>query len=285
MFELSPLIESFGSLEMGLIVCLILGFCIGIISAMFGIGGGFIITPFFHAGVGLSASHSVSSSTGQIPLMAAMACWDYYKKNLIEFKAAIAFLITAVPSAQVIAHYVILFETSVWGSEIIWRGHSRADVIVILSYIIIIGLFGIYNVYKSYQLQSETEQFEPLVNVNKRIYVDLSFGLIFGASSALLGIGGGFLAVPYFLYVHGLKPVSAVATSMFCIFITSSITTLHYLWSGEIFFGLSLILALGSILGVRIGTRIAVKLPAHILFKLFAGFQLCVLFLYCYFKI
>ena len=285
LFDLTPIAEAFGSYEIGLVVCLILGFGIGIISAMFGIGGGFIITPFFHAGVGLSASHSVASSTGQIPLMAAMACWDYYKKKLIAFKASLVFLLTAVPSAQIIAYYVVYFETSDWGSNIVWRTHTKADLIVIIAYIIIIGILGIYNVYKSLKLNKNDESIEPLYKGKKLEWVNAISGIIFGASAALLGIGGGFLAVPFFIYVHGLKPVNAIATSMFCILVTSTITTLQYLWSGEIFFGLSLIIALGSIVGVKIGTRMAVKLPSHILFRLFAAFQLIVVVIYMALKI
>ena len=285
MFDISPIYETFGSYGLGVPLCLIIGFGIGIISAMFGIGGGFIITPFFHAGMGLSASHSVASSTGQIPLMAAIACWDYYKKKLIAFKAVWLFLITAIPSAQIIAYYVIEFETSKWGAQLVWRSHTRADLIVIIAYAIIIGLLGLYNVYKSLQLKKEKESLDPLYSGTKLELVNAFSGFIFGSSSALLGIGGGFLAVPFFIYIHGLKPVNAVATSMFCIFITTTITTIHYLWSGEIYVGLSLILALGSIAGVRLGTRMAIKLPSHILFRLFAAFQLIVVIIYLYFKV
>ena len=101
----------------------------------------------------------------------------------------------------------------------------------------------------------------------------------------MLGIGGGFLAVPFFIYVHGFKPINAVATSMFCILVTSTLTTLHYLWIGEIYIGLSLILALSSVIGAKLGVKVAVKLKSDLLLKLFALLQLIVVIIYIYIKV
>jgi uncharacterized membrane protein YfcA len=82
-----------------------------------------------------------------------------------------------------------------------------------------------------------------------------------------------------------MKPINAVATSMFCILITSSITSLHYLWLGEIYFGLSLVLALSSIIGAILGTKIAVKISPKLLLKSFAFLQLGVVVIYIYIKL
>ena len=285
LFDLTPLISEFGSMELGIIICLILGFFIGIISAMFGIGGGFIVTPFFHAGMGLSASHAVASSMGQMPLMAAFACWEYFKKNLIHFKAALYFLATAVPSAQIIAYWVSDIQNSEWGKNIIWNGLSTSDLGILVLYAIIIGGLGIYNLYRSFGLKDENENVKPMYKGNTLNVVSLLSGVIFGLISVVLGIGGGFLAVPFFIYIHGLKPINAIATSMFCILITSTITTLHYLWLGEIYIGLSLILALSSVFGALLGTKVAVKLAPSLLLKLFALLQLSVVIAYIYIKL
>ena len=285
LFDLTPLTAQFGSLELGILICLVLGFFVGIISGMLGIGGGFIITPFFHAGLGLSASHAVASSMGQMPLMATFACWEYFKKNLISFKTALFFLITAIPSAQYVAHWVAKIQNSEFGSKPVWNGLSSADVIILISFTFIIGTIGLYNIYRSYGLKADDSNLKPMFKGNGLNIVSLISGIIFGIVSVILGIGGGFLAVPFFIYVHGLKPINAVATSMFCIFITSSITSLHYLWLGEIYFGLSLVLALSSIIGAILGTKIAIKLSPDILLKSFAILQLGVVVIYTYIKL
>lgn len=285
LFDLAPLTSQFGSLELGILICLVLGFFIGIISAMFGIGGGFIVTPFFHAGLGLSASHAVASSMGQMPLMAAFACWEYFKKKLIDFKAALFFLATAVPSAQYLAYWVAKIQNSEWSTKPVWNDLSTADIFILISFTIIIGTLGIYNLYRSYGFRSDKSNLKPLFKGNDLNIASLISGIIFGVVSVILGIGGGFLAVPFFIYIHGLKPINAVATSMFCILVTSTITSLHYLWLGEIYIGMSLILALSSILGAIIGVKIAVKLAPDLLLKLFALLQLCVVVIYIYIKL
>lgn len=228
------------------------GFAVGVLSAAFGIGGGFVITPLCHAVLGMPAPLAVATSMGQIPLLSLSGVWRYWQSRNIIWPLASYLLLGAIPAAQVVAYLLTQRPSAAWPE--VFAGQSVPDLILLTAFTLCIGGLGLYNLMAARSTQQRwggPKRIGPLALV-------LS-GLVFGGLSAMLGIGGGFFAVPLFTYFCGLSPVQAVATSLFAVFVTSALTTVHYLWLGQIYFGLSLIIAIGSIVGARVGASLAIR--------------------------
>ena len=243
----------------------LLGFVVGMVSAAFGIGGGFVITPFCHAVLGLPAPLAVATSMGQIPLLSVAGVRRYQRDQVIDYGLAGALLIGALPAAQLVAWWLAARPASAWPELI--AGQTLPDLLLLGVFTLAIGGLGLYNMRRAGEETDAAprERRRPLGKV-------ALLGIVFGALSALLGIGGGFFAVPIFIYLCGLRPVEAVATSLFAVLITSAVTTLHYLWLGQIYFAISLIIASGSMLGARVGAGLALRSqPATLLRSLGAA--------------
>lgn len=228
------------------------GFVVGVLSAAFGIGGGFVITPLCHAVLGMPAPLAVATSMGQIPWLSLSGVWRYGQSGHIAWRLAAYLLIGALPAAQLVAHALSARSGSAW--PVILAGQTLPDLVLLVAFTLFIGGLGCYNLAAS---RAEQPRWEGKRRLGPASLI--ASGVIFGGLSALLGIGGGFFAVPLFTYFCGLSPLQAVATSLFAVLITSALTTLHYLWLGQIYFAISLIIAMGSILGARVGASMAMR--------------------------
>jgi uncharacterized membrane protein YfcA len=257
-YDLLPLIHSFGSIYTGIFLCLLIGFVTGIVSSVFGVGGGFIITPFFHSFLNVTGTLAVASSVGQIPLVSLSGIFKYAKSNKIKFKPLIFLLLGAIPSSQLLASYLGNIKNTVWGKTNIYGNLTAADLVIMGTFVFIIGGLGLYNIKKSKENIAQGE-YVAVKQLSKPNLTTFILGLAFGFFSVLLGIGGGFFCVPYFVYYCGLTSVEAVATTLVALFITSTFTTIHYIYIQEIYFSISLIIAIGGIIGAQVGAHYALK--------------------------
>lgn len=263
---LAPLAELGLPLPVAIGLVVTLGLGIGILSAAFGIGGGFLITPFCHSVLAMPASLAVATSMGQIPLMSASGTWRYYRAQVIRLRPALWLLVGAVPAAQLVAG--LLAANAQRGNT------AAADWIVTISFTVLIGGMGVYNLHRA--ARHDTGGKDTRGRRPPPAPLIVGFGLIFGAISALLGIGGGFFAVPFFVYLCGLSPAQAVATSLFCVMLTGLATTARWLWLQHIHFGVSLLIATGSIVGAQIGSRLALSAAPAALLRALGTMQVLV---------
>lgn len=275
LFDLTPLSSTFGSILAGVAISVILGLAVGFVSSMFGVGGGFVITPFFHSLLHLPAPLAVATSTGQIAFMSLSGIIAYARKGKIRYRAGLLLLLGAIPASQAVALTFGNLRDSSLGNRILFANLTLADFILLLSFGLFLGLVGIYNVYRSFGYRANTNsdgatESESRANqIKSRPVATVLIGVLFGAVSILLGIGGGFFAVPFFVFALKFDPAEAVATSFFCIMVTAILTTIHYALAGNIYLGLSLCIALGSVIGAQGGSRFAIQVaPARLLFSL-----------------
>ncbi len=272
LFDLSPLVDTFGSLSVGIAITVTLGLFIGVASAAFGVGGGFLITPFCHSILHLPAALAVATSMGQIPFMGLSGVARYARARIIDLRLAALLLVTGIPSAQIVAHWLAGRPARSWPT--LWLGQSLPDLIILGTFTLCIGGLGLYNLRRSFSADPVPRAGSRSNPTTGPALPTLLVGTVFGGLSALLGIGGGFFAVPYFVYVCGLTPVAAVATSLFAVLVTSVVTTAHYLWLGQLYFGISLLIACGSIVGAQLGARLALAARPHILLRFIGGMQI-----------
>lgn len=286
-FDLSPLDKLSQSLPLSMAILVFLGFFVGILASLFGVGGGFFFTPFFNAVLQLPAGYAVATSMAQIPFQSASAVWVYAKRKTILYKEGFLILLFSLLSSQLMALAVAFLQKSPWANQILFKKISYIDFALLFLYSLLIGSLGIYSIVQGLR----TPPKENPKNSGKKprekniVAKSIVLGLVYGALSSLLGIGGGFLTVPYFLYVRRTTTVEAVATSLFMLFITTFFATLNYLIHGQVYLMLALLVAFGGIFGAQVGSRLSFKLaPAKI--KLSLGtLQLFVMFSYIYLKL
>ena len=287
LFDLTPLVDAFGSLASGTVASAVLGLAVGFVSAFLGIGGGFVFTPYLHSVLQLSAPAAVATSMGQIPFMSLSGSIQYFRKKKIRFDLAFWLLLGSLPAAQIVALFIGRVDELEIGRDVVWQGMTVADLFLLVQYGFIIGLMGIYNLYRSFREQDDSggERESVLAAGWKRNTITLIAGIFFGGLSALLGIGGGFLAVPFLVYLCGLEPVEGVATSLFAIFVTASLTTLNYVIHDQLYLGISLTIALGSVAGAFLGSRFAVRVKQSYILRTFGALQIMVVFGYLLLKL
>lgn len=213
----------------------------------------------------------------QIPFMSLSALVHYFRNRLVFIKDALLFLTVSLLSSQTTAALLTDVATADWGRAHLYSNVTRADLILAVFYTLSILPLGIYSIYRSIKKdKAETEEGE----VKNRTLITIAGGAVFGFISSLLGIGGGFLAVPFFLYVLRYPMREAVAGSLFMIFIITSITTIHYSAAGQVHYMIALIAATGTVSGAQIGSRFAVKQSGDKVKLAFGIFQVIIVFTY-----
>ncbi len=288
LFDFDPLIGAFGSLSLGAGITMSLGVFIGVLSSFLGVGGGFISTPYLHSVLHLSAAGAVATSMGQIPLMSFSSSIQYYRNNKIRMIEGGWLLVGSLPAAQGIAILIGNLGDSPLGRDPVWPGMSAADLVLMLNYGFLIGLMGLYNLYRSFRTQKQKNEANsgPLLRIGwRRNCATILAGIIVGTLSVMLGIGGGFLSVPFFVYLCDFEPVEAVATSLFTMFVTSVFTTLHYILTDQIYLGIALTGAAGSMVGAYFGSRFAIRVKQAYILRTFGFVQIAVVFAYIISKV
>lgn len=269
----------------GLAIIVTVGLFTGILSSAMGVGGGFIFTPFFHGVAGLGGVEAVATSTGQIPFSSLSALWRYYKSKKIKYSLAGYLLLGAIPVSQASAWLLGGIKNTSWGNKIIFSQMSVADFMITLLFstmLISLGIYGLFQVQKKQKKPPVPEN--TLATKNTKL-MSLLAGSGIGFLSAFLGVGGGFIAVPFFIHKAKILPAEAAATSHFCIVPVTAITAIHYWLAGSLFPLLSLAAAAGGIIGAQIGARFAIKTRPLQLEKMFAAMQLFIAFVYLTIKL
>lgn len=225
---------------------------------------------------------SVATSMGQIPFMSLAGSIQYFRSKKVRVQATLWLLLGSLPAAQLVAHFIGNINESPIGREIVFAGMTAADLFLLLQYGFFIGLLGAYNLYRSFRVEPKetAARKAPLPAGWRRNLATVAAGVVFGSFSALLGIGGGFFAVPFFVYACGFEPVEGVASSLFAIFVTSALTTLHYVLVDQIYFGLSLTIAAGSVFGALLGSRFATRVKQAYILRSLGILQIAVIFGY-----
>jgi uncharacterized membrane protein YfcA len=254
------------------LVLLGMGAGIGFLSGMFGVGGGFLLTPLLifygvpaEVAVATTASHLTASS-----MSGAVAQW---RRRVIDFKMASVMLAGGVLG-------------SVLGVQLfaLLRRIGQADIVVSAGYVILLGSIGGLMLTESLRALRATKTRAPLPSPERhnwihglplkmrfrtsRLYISvippLVLGLIVGVLSSILGVGGGFVIVPAMIYLLRMPTAVVVGTSLVQIVVVTAVTTiLHAVSDYSVDAMLALFLILGGVIGAQYGVRMASRMPAE----------------------
>ena len=247
-----------------------LGGGIGFLSGMFGVGGGFLMTPMLIF-LGVPPAVAVSTEANQIVASSVSGVLAHWRRGNVDFKMGAVLLTGGLVGSSL---GVLLFS--------ILRDIGQIDLVIKLSYVVFLGIIGALMLMESVRAIMRTRQ--PGSRRSKmhqhnwmhglplkmrfrksKLYISalLPFFLaaFVGVLSAIMGVGGGFILVPAMIYLLGMPTYVVIGTSLFqIIFVTANITLLQSVQTQTVDFVLAGLLLFGAVIGAQFGARVGVKL-------------------------
>ncbi|PYE84770.1 sulfite exporter TauE/SafE family protein [Pseudoroseicyclus aestuarii] len=250
-----------------------IGGLVGVLSGMFGVGGGFLITPLLFF-VGIPPAVAVATSTNQIVASSFSALLAHLRRRTVDIPMGSVLLAGGLVGS---ALGVVLFN---------WlRARGQVDLLVQLSYVFFLGGVGMLMLVESLNALFRAHRKGGKRGRRKRhnwvhalplrmrfrvsgLYISvippLAIGMMVGVLSAVMGVGGGFIMVPAMIYLLGMPTKVVIGTSLFqIIFVTAFTTMLHATTNYTVDMILALLLIVGGVIGAQLGTRIGAKLKAE----------------------
>ncbi|MEE9429284.1 MAG: sulfite exporter TauE/SafE family protein [Paracoccaceae bacterium] len=262
-----------------------LGGMVGILSGMFGVGGGFLMTPLLFF-IGIPPAVAVATEANQIVASSFSGVLAHFKRKNVDLRMGTVLLIGGLIGA---ALGVQLFNTL--------KSMGQVDLLVKLSYVIFLGIIGSLMFVESLRAIYQAGKSGAVPKRKKHNWVhNLPFkmkfrtsglyisvippaivGVLVGILAAIMGVGGGFVMVPAMIYLLGMPTRVVIGTSLFqIIFVTAFTTLLHATTNFTVDMALAVLLLIGGVIGAQIGTRIGVHLKAEQLRILLAVLVLAV---------
>ncbi len=251
-----------------------IGGIVGFLSGMFGVGGGFLITPLLFF-IGVPPAVAVATGANQVVASSVSGVLAQLKRKGVDFAMGTVLLVGGMIGSAI----------GVWVFALMTR-LGQIDLFVQLSYVIFLGLIGGMMFQESLRslLRARKPGGAPIRRAHVHSWVHgLPFKMKFRASglyisvippaligvavgflSAIMGVGGGFILVPAMIYLLGMPTKVVIGTSLFqIIFVTGFTTVMHAVNSQSVDMMLALLLILGGVIGAQIGTRVGVRLKAE----------------------
>ncbi len=246
---------------------------VGLLSGMFGVGGGFLITPLLFF-IGIPPAVAVATGANQVVASSISGVLAHLRRKTVDLKMGSVLLVGGLVGSSL---GIVVFR---WLSAL-----GQVDLAVQLSYVLFLGVVGSlmlqeslrawYRTKKSGGARRKAHQHTwvhalPL-KMKFRVsglYISVIPPLLVGASvgvlSAVMGVGGGFIMVPAMIYLLGMPTKVVVGTSLFQIIFTTAFTTvMHAVTSHSVDILLATFLIVGGVFGAQIGTRLGLRLKAE----------------------
>ena len=249
-----------------------LSFVVGILSGLFGVGGGFLMTPFLIF-LGIPPAYAVPNEANNILGTSISGSTTHYLKGTLDYK--MGFMIVIGGAAGTILGII----TFTYFKDI-----GKINIVISLAYMYILAIIGTLMLVQGV---TEIDRARRKVVVRKKlhshywihglplrmrfkksklyesVFTPILIGLIVGFIAAIMGIGGAFILVPAMIYIIGMPTKLIPGTSLFVtIFVSAIVTVLHAFNYGSIDLILVTVLILGSIMGVQFGQKISERVDS-----------------------
>ncbi|WP_299201413.1 sulfite exporter TauE/SafE family protein [uncultured Tateyamaria sp.] len=249
-----------------------LGGMVGILSGMFGVGGGFLMTPLLFF-IGIPPAVAVATEANQIVASSFSGVLAHLRRKTVDLRMGTVLLIGGLIGA---ALGVLIFNYL--------KSLGQVDLLVRLCYVVFLGVIGALMFVESLNAIRKTAKGSAMPTRKKHgmihklpfkmrfrvsgLYISvippLLVGLCVGILAAIMGVGGGFIMVPAMIYLLGMPTKVVVGTSLFqIIFVTAFTTMLHATTNFTVDVVLAVLLLVGGVIGAQIGTRIGVRMKAE----------------------
>ena len=263
-----------------------LGGLTGILSGLFGVGGGFLTTPLLIF-YGIPPTVAAASASTQVTGASVTGVLAHGGRGGVDYRMGAVMVAGGVIGSGFGA---LLFR--------FFRAIGQIDVVISALYVVLLGTIGMLMAREAVQTiwgkggsQAARRRHHPLVAslpmrwrfYRSGLYISpiapLLVGVVVGVLTMLMGVGGGFILVPAMLYILGMSANVVVGTSLYNIlFVTMATTIMHSLTTKAVDIVLVFLLLVGSVTGAQIGSQIAVKAKPEVLRLILAATVLAVAF-------
>ena len=251
-----------------------LGLAVGLLSGLFGVGGGFLMTPLLIM-LGIPATVAAATDSSQIVAASTSGTYAHWKVGNVDFKMGLYLLAGGFVGGLI----------GVEGIKIL-RALGNADFVIKITYVLMLGIVGTYMFIESLQsMRKKPSDVAPLrkerkidaflkslplqtefekSGVTHSVLVPIFLGCFVGILAAIMGVGGGFLMVPIMFYILRMPMHVIVGTSLFQILFTCiEVTFLQSYTNHTVDFTLAVLLLLGSTIGAQVGAVFGRKLKGE----------------------
>jgi hypothetical protein len=250
-----------------------LGALTGILSGMFGVGGGFLTTPLMIF-YGIPPTVAAASAASQVTGASVSGVFAHSRRGGVDYQMGAVLVGGGIIGTLLGAALFSLLQAL-----------GQIDVVINILYVVLLGGIGSLMARESWQVLKAQKAGVPVPARKRRhhpmvaslplrwrfyrsgLYISpfapLLLGIVTGILTMLMGIGGGFVLVPAMLYILGMSANVVVGTSLFQIlFVTMATTMMHSLTTKAVDIVLAVLLLIGSVSGAQIGAQLAQKFPA-----------------------
>ncbi len=251
-----------------------LGTLVGFLSGLFGVGGGFLMTPLLIM-IGVPPTVAAASDSNQIVAASSSGTYAHAKAGSVDFKMGFLLLIGGFVGGTV----------GVWFIKLL-RMMGNADFVITITYVLMLGGVGTYMFFESLgslrgKQPARKDKSKPSVyakiveslpwkvhfkrsNVTLSVLMPLVLGIFVGILAAIMGVGGGFIMVPVMVYLLRMPMHVVVGTSLFQILFTClNVTILQATINHTVDFVLALVLLIGSVVGAQLGAMVSKRLKGE----------------------
>lgn len=286
-----PLYLPIAELSMNIFLVIGMGAVVGFLSGMFGVGGGFLMTPLLIF-MGIPPAVAVATESNEITAASVSGALAHWRRQGVDVKMGLVLIVGGAVG-------------SFFGAQVFTylRSLGQVDLMISLAYVVFLGSVGglmfwesvraIYRQYKGImpKLKPREDRHKAWIHAlpfkmrfrKSRLYISallpLGIGMFVGVLAAIMGVGGGFVMVPAMIYLLGMPTNVVVGTSLFqIIFVTALTTIFHSVNTQTVDIFLAVLLLVGAVVGAQMGARVGLKLKGEQLRALLALMVLLVCF-------
>ena len=250
-----------------------IGGVVGLLSGLFGVGGGFLITPMLFF-IGIPPAVAVATGANQVVASSISGVLAQFKRKAVDVPMGVVLLIGGMVGSGL----------GVWVFNLLTK-LGQIDLVVQLSYVVFLGSIGILMLQESLRAINRARKpggakrklhthswvhnlpFKMKFRASG-LYISvippLLVGLVVGVLAAIMGVGGGFIMVPAMIYLLGMPTKVVIGTSLFqIIFVTAFTTFMHAITNQSVDVMLAMMLIIGGVLGAQVGSRMGANLKAE----------------------
>ncbi len=269
---------------------ILLGLLVGFLSGLFGVGGGFLMTPMLNIIFGIPMNVAVGSDLTQITATASSGAIAHRRMGNVEVRLALLILAGSVFGVQVGVQLVNILKT---------RGLS--DLIIKEIYVVMLSIVSFILIAEGWKARGNARK--AIANGGEHVRDKIEFGLgtriqnikfmsmhlhkaevsipvfippligfVVGLLAGIMGVGGGFIMIPSLIYILGIPTLVAIGTDLFQMVITAASGSIGHALSGNVDLYLVLLILAGSTIGAQLGAKASRKVSGEKL-RLIFGFM------------
>ena len=252
--------------SVNIIAIISLSTIVGVLSGLFGVGGGFLMTPFLIF-MGIPPTYAVANEANNILATSVSGSTTHWLKNTLDYKMGLM-IVAGGTAGTIIGIFTFTY----------FKDIGKIDIVISLSYIYVLAIIGTAMLIQGI---GEIDRARKKITLKKKLhshywihglplrmrfkksklyesaFTPIIIGLLVGFIAAIMGIGGAFILVPAMIYIIGMPTKLIPGTSLFVtIFVSAIVTVLHAFNYGSIDLILVSMLVCGSIIGVQIGQKV-----------------------------